>query len=212
MRQLVEAWRAGAYWRGMPGLPARLLVLVAALAACTERDPLDSDTVTDPSGMSEGTGVSTDDGTTDPPSTTDEPTTGSIPGDSTTTPTTEPATTEPATTGPNQPSLSHAVHIQPIWDANCVEGCHTQGGVSDAWITLSEDAFASLVERPALELPHMMRVSPGDLDNSYLWHKVTGTHIEVGGSGVLMPPAPADALSTADLDAIAQWILQGCPP
>ncbi|WP_434416168.1 hypothetical protein [Nannocystis pusilla] len=186
----------------MPGLSVRLLVLVAAFAACTGRDPLDSDTVTD--GMSEGTGAVTDDVTTAPPSTTDEPPTGSIPGD--------PTTPEPATTGPNQPDLSHAVHIQPIWDANCLAGCHTPGGVSAAWIILSEDAFASLVERPALELPNMMRVAPGDLDNSYLWHKVTGLHIEVGGSGVLMPPAPADALSTDDLDTIAQWILQGCPP
>jgi hypothetical protein len=199
LRQLVEARRADAYWRGMPGLPVRLLALVAALAACTERDPLDSDTVTDPTGMSEGTGASTDEGPPDPPSTTDEPPTGSVPGD-------------PTATGPNQPDLSHAVHIQPIWDANCVAGCHTKGGVSDAWIILSEDAFASLVERPALELPSMMRVAPGDLDGSYLWHKVTGLHIEVGGSGVLMPPAPADALSTDDLDTIAQWILQGCPP
>ncbi|MCY0990344.1 hypothetical protein OV203_24605 [Nannocystis sp. ILAH1] len=191
----------------MPGLPARLLVLVAALAACTERDPLDSDTVTDSTGMSEGTGASTDAGTTAPPSTTDEPPTGSIPGDPTTTP-----TSEPATTGPNQPSLSHAVHIQPIWDANCVVGCHTPGGTSHAWFVLSDNAFASIVERPALELPQMMLVAPGDLDGSYLWHKVTGLHIEVGGSGVLMPPAPADALSTGDLDTIAQWILQGCPP
>lgn len=203
MRRLVEARRADAYWRGMPGLPVRVLVLVAALAACTERDPLDSDTVTDSTSLSEGTGAGTDDGTTAPPSTTDEPPTGSIPGDPTT-----PATA----TGPNPPELGHAAHIQPIWDAHCVAGCHTPGGTSHAWLVLSDDAFASIVERPALELPQMMLVAPGELDGSYLWHKVNGTHIEVGGSGVSMPPAFADALSADDLDTISQWIAQGCPP
>lgn len=186
----------------MPGLPVRLLVLVAALAACTARDPLDSDTVTD--SMSEGTDSTAVDVTGDPPSTTSEPPTGSVPGD--------PTTPEPATTGPTQPELGHAVHIQPIWDAHCVDGCHTPGGTSHAWLVLSENAFASIVERPALELASMMLVAPGDLDGSYLWHKVNGTHIEVGGSGVSMPPAFADALATDDLDTISQWILQGCPP
>ncbi|MCY1007223.1 hypothetical protein OV079_16995 [Nannocystis pusilla] len=176
----------------MPGLPVRPLVLLAALAACAERDPLDSDSVTDATSMSEGTGASTDHGTT-PPSTTDEPPTGSIPG-------------------PNPPELGYAAHIQPIWDAHCVVGCHTPGGTSAAWVVLSDNAFASLVERPALELPQMMRVAPGDLDGSYLWHKVNGTHIEAGGSGVSMPPAFADALSTDDLDTISQWIAQGCSP
>ncbi|PCC67303.1 hypothetical protein SAMN02745121_07050 [Nannocystis exedens] len=192
----------------MIGLSVRFIVVLAALAACTERDPLDSDTASDSASgsMSEGTETSAGDVTTAPPTTTAEPPTGSVPGDPTA------PTTAPATTGPGQPELSHAAHIQPIWDANCVVGCHTHGGTSDAWIDLSEDAFASLVERPSLELPTLMLVAPGDLDGSYLWHKINGAHLEVGGTGVAMPPAPADPLSADDIDTIAQWIVQGCSP
>ncbi|MCY1060782.1 hypothetical protein [Nannocystis sp. SCPEA4] len=52
----------------------------------------------------------------------------------------------------------------------------------------------------------------GDLENSYLWHKINNTHLEVGGSGTPMPPPPAASLSDADLKKIGQWIEAGCAP
>jgi hypothetical protein len=212
----------------------RAALVAALLAACSDRDPLDSATVTagptgsptaspsgdpsgdppgDPSGppenMSEGTDTSAADGT----ATEDTAPTGTL-TDATDTgdPTTLPTTVSATATGTTDSPLSHAVDIQPIWDANCVAGCHTPGGTSSGWFVISEDALGALINQPALELPSMMLIAPGDLEGSYLWHKINDSHIDVGGNGTAMPPPPAASLGADHLDTIAQWILAGCAP
>lgn len=47
-------------------------------------------------------------------------------------------------------------------------------------------------------------VTPGDPSQSYLWHKVAGTHADVGGAGTLMPP-PAP-LSDDHQQRLRAWI------
>jgi len=56
----------------------------------------------------------------------------------------------------------------------------------------------------------MMRVVPGDTGSSYLWHKLTGTHTKVGGSGGQMPLG-YPALDAKTLGVIETWILEGAP-
>jgi hypothetical protein len=43
-------------------------------------------------------------------------------------------------------------------------------------------AYAALVNVPATQLGSMNRVTPEDLEESYLWHKINATHLGVGGS------------------------------
>ena len=50
-------------------------------------------------------------------------------------------------------------------------------------------------------------IEPGDLDNSYLWRKLTGTHIAAGGSGSAMPAS--GSLTSAQKSTIETWILEG---
>ncbi|WAS89901.1 hypothetical protein [Nannocystis punicea] len=196
----------------------RAALVAALLAACSERDPLDSatdsagptgDPSAGPGNMSEGTDTSTAESTT----TDDTAPTGTLTDATGTTdaPTTLPMTVPATATGTTGAGLSHAVDIQPIWDANCVTSCHTPGGTSAAWFVISEDALGALVDQPALELPSMMLVAPGDPEGSYLWHKINNSHIDVGGNGTAMPPPPG-SLSVGDIDTIGQWILAGCPP
>jgi len=205
----------------LDSLARRTLFAAVLLAACNDRDPLDSVTAApasagptgspsgEPENMSEGTGTSSGESSTtgDPPTgtgVTEATLTGSSP--------TEPeTTTEPAETTTGG-SLSHAVDIQPIWDANCVTGCHRPGGTAAAWFILSSDAYANIVGQPSLELATMNRVEPGSLENSYLWHKINDTHIEVGGSGSVMPPPPVATLPAQELATIAEWIEAGCAP
>ncbi|MFZ6180091.1 hypothetical protein [Nannocystis pusilla] len=100
--------------------------------------------------------------------------------------------------------------MQAIWDTYCID-CHVQGGSAAGWFILTEDvAYDNIVNQPSIEVG-LLRVAPGDHENSYLWHKVNGSHVEVGGNGTRMPatnvPLPQDVI-----DAIAAWIDQGAPP
>ena len=111
--------------------------------------------------------------------------------------------------------LSHAADIQPIWDMYCVTACHEQGG---EWPTndLSGDAYAAIVDVPSGQNSLMNYITPGEPDNSYLWHKMLGTQIDAGGSGLNMPKANVgetdpEVVPQADLDTIECWILEGAP-
>ncbi|MCY0988912.1 hypothetical protein OV203_17375 [Nannocystis sp. ILAH1] len=100
--------------------------------------------------------------------------------------------------------------VQPIWNTYCIE-CHVQGGSASGWFVLTEDlAYDSIVNQPSLEVP-LLRVAPGDHESSYLWHKVNGTHVDVGGNGVRMP-AEAAPLPQDVIDEIAAWIDEGALP
>ncbi|WP_096329426.1 hypothetical protein [Nannocystis exedens] len=99
--------------------------------------------------------------------------------------------------------------VQPIGNTYCIE-CHVQGGSASGWFILTEDvAYDNIVNQPALGAP-LLLVAPGDHQSSYLWHRVNGSHLEVGGSGPQMPPGaplPQDVI-----DEIAACLDQGAPP
>ena len=107
------------------------------------------------------------------------------------------------------PPLSHAVDIQPIWDLQCV-GCHSGPGPSGG-MDLAYDAYPNIVDVPSNDIGTMDRIEPFDPGNSYIWHKINGTQIQVGGQGTQMPQG-GPFLSQTELDRIEQWILQGALP
>lgn len=111
-------------------------------------------------------------------------------------------------------SLSHAVDIQPIWDAKCVEACHEVGGEWSV-LDMSGDAYAVMVNKPSPTFPDLDVVEPNDVENSYLWHKINNTHLDVGGNGVAMPKArqgmAAETMTADELATIEEWIAGGAP-
>ncbi len=50
----------------------------------------------------------------------------------------------------------------------------------------------------------MPQITPGDVERSYLWHKVAGTHLDVGGAGARMPPN--QPISDDDMQRLRAWI------
>lgn len=56
----------------------------------------------------------------------------------------------------------------------------------------------------------MSLVEPGSAQDSYLWHKVSGTQGSVGGKGKAMPPKKG--LGPEEADLIAAWIDGGAQP
>ncbi|HET6583546.1 MAG TPA: hypothetical protein VFG69_08860 [Nannocystaceae bacterium] len=124
------------------------------------------------------------------------------------------------------PDVDYVTDIQPIWDENCVSGiagtaCHQMGG---SWATndlTPENSYENLLTADALESLQPF-VEPGDLDGSYLWHKVNATWMGPPANGVCcdMPlvdgpidmPMDPGPLSQADLDKIEAWIVNGANP
>ncbi len=104
--------------------------------------------------------------------------------------------------------------VQPIFTGNCVfSGCHT-GSAPQEGMSLGEgQTFSNVVNVAARQLPGMSRVTPNQPDNSYLVHKVQGTHLDVGvgGSGSRMP-LNRSPLSQSDIDLIRAWIQAGAQP
>src|SRR5690606_7971360 len=85
--------------------------------------------------------------------------------------------------------------------------CHT-GAAAPQGLRLDEaNSYGLLVGVPSTEVPSLMRVEPGDPDNSYLIQKLEGT-AAVGGR----MPLNGTPLPQADIDVIRQWITEGAQP
>ncbi len=125
----------------------------------------------------------------------------------TTTTTTSASSTTTSTTLP----WTFAAQVQPLLATNCA-GCH--GGPATAQYAGLKDlddpalAYAHIVNVVSTELPTMDRIEPGNHALSYLWNKINGTQLDVGGAGVRMPQF-GPYLSQSDIDGIAGWIDAG---
>jgi hypothetical protein len=100
--------------------------------------------------------------------------------------------------------------VQAIFDNRC-SGCHVGGALGGLSLDKGADEIVSV---PALELPSMNRIEPGDPSQSYLWLKLTDQHEQAGGSGGAMPLG-GNMLPQGELDTIEAWILgigpNACP-
>ena len=85
--------------------------------------------------------------------------------------------------------------------------CHIGGGAPEGLRLDSADAYNLLVGVPSTEVPSILRVKPGDPDNSYIIQKLEG-HAAVGAQMPLGGPY----LSTSTIGFIRQWISNGAPP
>ena len=110
------------------------------------------------------------------------------------------------------PGVHFGYDVWPILRANC--SCHTvmpaemtPGAQADPF--MGEDpggAYLVLVDKPS-QFTGLDYVEPGDSAASYLFHKVSGTQMSVGGDGSAMPPG---LMLTADqLATIQAWIDMG---
>lgn len=85
--------------------------------------------------------------------------------------------------------------------------CHTGGGSSlpsSMNLSSAQNSFANLVSVASIEVPGLMRIKPGDPDNSYLVHKISGTQ----AVGARMPLGGAP-LSQTTINMIRDWVSAG---
>jgi methionine-rich copper-binding protein CopC len=84
--------------------------------------------------------------------------------------------------------------------------CHIGGGAPEGLQLDAAHSYNLLVGVPSAEQPALLRVKPGDPDNSYMVHKIEGVDITGGQMPLMETPLPQPTI-----DAIRQWITNGAP-
>lgn len=85
-------------------------------------------------------------------------------------------------------------------------GCHDPLGQQEQQVLSPGRAYANTVNVRSIEMPGLVRVAPGDPNNSYLYRKVTGAGI----TGDRMPQG-GPFLTDAQIKLIRDWIRRGAP-
>jgi hypothetical protein len=84
--------------------------------------------------------------------------------------------------------------------------CHAGGSAPQGLHLDAANAYANLVGVPSNEVPALLRVSPGNPDDSYIIQKLEG-HAAVGAR----MPFGGPYLDDATIAVISQWITNGAP-
>jgi hypothetical protein len=105
--------------------------------------------------------------------------------------------------------MSHDADMQPIWDANCVENCHSPGGLAE-FLDLT-DGYPTLIDQASSQVTGGSLVEPGSSANSYLVAKLRGTQMAAGGNGIQMPGGGQAPLDEATISMVEAWIDAGAP-
>ena len=89
--------------------------------------------------------------------------------------------------------------------------CHVGGSAPQGLRLDAANSYNLLVGVPSTEVPSILRVKPGDPDNSYIIQKLEG-HAAVGKQMPFGCPTSQPCLTTATIAFIRQWITNGAPP
>lgn len=105
------------------------------------------------------------------------------------------------------PAVTLAELQEEIFGEICA-ACHT-GANAPRGLRLDsvDNAYAYLVNQAADEVPELMRVNPGNPDDSYIIHKLEGAANIVGGQMPLGGPY----LTQAQINKVRAWITNGAP-
>jgi hypothetical protein len=99
--------------------------------------------------------------------------------------------------------------VHQVFIDNCL--CHFENSAGEKeadYMTLNIEVAHQELLAPS-EQASLARVQPGSLEESYLWHKLKGTHLDVGGEGEQMPLI--GEIDAAELELFETWILGGAP-
>ena len=103
---------------------------------------------------------------------------------------------------PNADGISFAADIQPIFNARCaISGCHVMPTPQAGLVLTAGSSYANLVNVPTQIFTPGVRITPNDPGASVLYLLVV--------SGTM--PATGGRLTTAQINAIREWIESGAP-
>lgn len=115
-----------------------------------------------------------------------------------------------ATATPNPGNVTFA-QVQAVFDEHCVT-CHygndLQLGAGDVRANLLAATTTCFVGRDVVEKPVL---TPGDLENSTLWHKTANVDLNCGREMPVTGEGGLIAVDPAGFAVIEAWILAGAP-
>lgn len=120
------------------------------------------------------------------------------------------------------PPISFEIEVYPVVTDNCVF-CHgppSNFANLDLSTEAGNDPYARIVDVAALECSSYDLVEPGDSMGSWIYRKISATHIEAataagcdpGDAGDQMPLGPFCCLTQEQIDLIQEWIDSGANP
>jgi hypothetical protein len=89
--------------------------------------------------------------------------------------------------------------------------CHVGGSAPQGLRLDAANSYNLLVGVPSTEVPSILRVKPGDPDNSYIIQKLEG-HAAVGKQMPFGCPTSQPCLTSSTIAFVRQWITNGAPP
>lgn len=121
----------------------------------------------------------------------------------------QPPPPPPPTAPPPPPPPPANTDFQRIQDTiftpSCT-GCHAGANAPRGLRLDAANSYAMLVNVASGEVPALLRVNPGNPDQSYLVQKIEGTAAVGGRMPLGGPPLPADRIAL-----VRQWITAGAP-
>jgi hypothetical protein len=94
-----------------------------------------------------------------------------------------------------------------VFTPTCTKiGCHDLLGRQSEQVLVAGQSYNQVVNHPSVEMPGLMRVTPLDPANSYLYRKITGSGI----TGDRMPQG-GPYLTDAQIKLVRDWIRRGAP-
>lgn len=114
-----------------------------------------------------------------------------------------------AVVAPSQTPRSYQRDVEPIFLKECGD-CHGSERPKKGLDLSQGKGYANLVNRKSVEVPDLALVTPGDAENSYLWHKLE--HRAKEGKGMPRGIFSSRKLSAEQLSLVREWIEQGANP
>ncbi len=105
--------------------------------------------------------------------------------------------------------VSFSEALVPVLKKRCAI-CHLTGQEAGGMALHPRAAYGSLVGVASVQVPGMQRVAPGSPQDSYLLHKLEGTHLDAGGTGLRMP-FNESPLDPETIGRFRDWIAAGAP-
>jgi hypothetical protein len=107
--------------------------------------------------------------------------------------------------------------VQGIFGQKCgVTGCHVGGGTQlpgSMILNSASNSFFNTVAKPSVENANMLRITPNNTGNSYLYQKIIENgNIAAGTARMPLGCSGATCLSPAEIATIENWINAGAPP
>ncbi len=105
--------------------------------------------------------------------------------------------------------VTYAEHIEPLVIARCLS-CHTTEEPEARLVLEIGTGYGEMVGRASTQVPELLMVAPGDVENSYLWRKLI--HEFEIGKGMPRTVVGSIKLPDEELALYRRWIEDGALP